>query len=53
MSTFDKYGDALRASGARCEVLDGLDHMGEFTSIDRALPPVLAFLRASKVPLAK
>ena len=44
MNTFEKHGDALRASGVRCEVLDGLDHMGEFTSIDRALPLVLRFL---------
>src|ERR1700722_17794801 len=35
----------LLAVGARWTVLEGLDHKGEFTAVDRALPPCEGFLR--------
>jgi pimeloyl-ACP methyl ester carboxylesterase len=37
--------EGLRQAGARAIILDGLDHMGEFEAIDRALPPCVEFLR--------
>jgi pimeloyl-ACP methyl ester carboxylesterase len=40
------YGDRLRKSGASIEILEGLDHMGEFNSVDRSLPLGAAFFSA-------
>jgi pimeloyl-ACP methyl ester carboxylesterase len=35
----------LRRAGARWTIFEGLDHMGEFGAVDRALPACLEFLR--------
>jgi pimeloyl-ACP methyl ester carboxylesterase len=40
------HQDALSRAGVRWAILDGLDHMGEFNRMDRALPACLEFLRA-------
>lgn len=44
MASLAKYKEELKTSKVRAEVMDGLNHMQEFTEIDRSLPLMLAFL---------
>ncbi len=45
MGVLKAYGERLRAVGARVEVLEGLDHMGEQRQVARVLPLAVEFLR--------
>lgn len=43
MASVRKYEEALPSSKVRVEVVEGLDHSGEFSQIDRSLPLMSAF----------
>jgi pimeloyl-ACP methyl ester carboxylesterase len=44
LGSLEPYGARLRAAGARCAVLEGLDHEGEFHAVDRVVALCREFL---------
>ena len=46
MAGIREYEAMLKESKVQVRVVEGLDHMQEFTEIDRVLPVMLAFTQA-------
>ena len=46
IASLTEYKEELKMSKVQVEVMDGLNHMEEFTKIDRRLPVMLAFMQS-------
>lgn len=44
MASLTEYEEELKTAKVRVEVIDGINHLEEFTEIDRGLPLMLAFM---------
>lgn len=47
MASLTEYEEELKTSKVRVEVIDGINHLEEFTEIDRSLPLMLAFMASN------
>jgi len=46
IASLTEYKEELKMSKVQVEVMDGLNHMEEFTKIDRSLPVMVAFMQS-------